>query len=87
MEGRLREALNLTDNFETIERCLVETQQAADAFGFAGSPSILIDGRDPFPSSSGDIGLMCRVYYTPEGPAGAPTVEQLVAAIGRIATY
>jgi hypothetical protein len=83
MEERLREALKVTDNVETIERCLVETQEAAEAYRFAGSPSILLDGRDPFPSSSGEFGLTCRVYSTPEGPAGAPTVEQLAAAIGR----
>lgn len=27
------------------------------------------------------IGLACRVYTTPDGPAGAPTVAQLRAVI------
>jgi hypothetical protein len=31
MEERLREALKVTDNVETIEHCLVETQEAAEA--------------------------------------------------------
>ncbi|MGH8775740.1 MAG: hypothetical protein ACRDWI_11380 [Jiangellaceae bacterium] len=48
---------------------------------FHGSPSVLVDGRDP--SSHGDqpVGLACRVYQTPEGPAGAPTIDQLRAAL------
>jgi len=57
MEGRLRQALDLAGNAETIEHCLVETQEAANEYRFAGSPSILLDGRDPFPSTSGEFGL------------------------------
>lgn len=87
MEERLRGALKVSGNAVTIERCLVETQEAADAYRFAGSPSILLDGRDPFPSTSGGFGLTCRVYSTPEGPAGVPTMEQLAAAVrGEAAT-
>jgi hypothetical protein len=81
MEERLQEALNRSGYTVTIERCLVESQEAADAYRFVGSPSILLDGRDPFPSTSGGFGLTCRVYSTPEGPAGVPTVEQLAAAV------
>jgi hypothetical protein len=83
MEERLREALSKTGSAEAIERCLVDTQQAADAYRFAGSPSILFDGEDPFPSAPEEFGLTCRVYSTADGPAGSPTVEQLVAAIRR----
>ena len=83
MEERLREALRLSDIPESIEHCLVATPEEADEFRFAGSPSILLDGRDPFAASSGGSGLTCRVYSTPDGTAGAPTVEQLVAAIRR----
>lgn len=28
------------------------------------------------------FGPTCRVYATPDGPAGAPTVDQLVRALG-----
>ena len=82
MEERLREALGLSGNSQVIERVLVETSEAAEALRFAGSPSILIDGRDPFPASSDEFGLSCRVYPTPGGPEGTPTVEQLIRAIG-----
>jgi hypothetical protein len=48
-----------------------------DLTGFGGSPTILIDGRDPFPRTAPMDGLSCRLYATPEGPAGSPTVDQL----------
>lgn len=65
----------------TVTHHLVESAEEADRWGFHGSPSILIDGVDAFADADAGIGLSCRVYQTPEGPAGAPTVEQLRAAI------
>lgn len=49
---------------------------------FHGSPTILIDGHDPFvaPGSApqpADGGLSCRIYDTPDGPGGAPTSDQI----------
>jgi len=52
-----------------------------DVAGFAGSPTILVDGHDPFPSTAPVQGLSCRLYSTPEGPAGSPTVDQLRGAL------
>jgi len=49
--------------------------------GFHGSPSILVDGVDLFAEPGAGVGLSCRVYRTPEGLSGAPTVEQLRAAL------
>jgi hypothetical protein len=49
--------------------------------GFHGSPSILVDGIDVFAGPDAGVGLSCRVYRTPDGPAGAPTIEQLRAAL------
>jgi hypothetical protein len=78
---RLREALDLLDDPSTIEYLQVESQRDAERLGFAGSPSILVDGTDPFGSPTSAIGLTCRVYLTPEGPSGSPTLDQLVAAL------
>ena len=64
-----------------VNRQSVETVKDAEAIGFRGSPSILIDGRDLFPDPSATVGLACRIYTTPTGFAGAPTLEQLRAAI------
>jgi hypothetical protein len=60
---------------------LVETFDDAERVGFHGSPSILIDGVDPFADPDAGVGLACRIYQTPEGPAGSPTLEQLREAI------
>lgn len=65
----------------TISRREVTTPEEADRLGFRGSPSILIDGRDPFASGDEPTGLACRVYDTPTGPAGAPSLAQLRAAL------
>lgn len=65
----------------TIERRRVETVEDAEATRFHGSPSIIVDGIDPFADADAPVGLSCRVYQTPHGPAGAPTLEQLRQAI------
>jgi len=58
----------------------VSTDEEAHALDFPGSPTVRLDGRDLFPSRGG-AGLACRVYSTPEGLAGSPTVNQLVESI------
>lgn len=59
----------------------VETPGEAAVIGFRGSPTILIEGRDPFEEPDAPVGLSCRLYPTPDGLAGAPGVEQIVAAL------
>jgi hypothetical protein len=66
-----------------VEHRLIATPEEAEAAGFRGSPTILLDGVDPFARGDEPVGLACRIYQTPEGPAGSPTVEQLEAALGR----
>ena len=64
-----------------VSRHLVDTLEEAERVGFHGSPSILVDGVDVFAGPEAGVGLSCRVYRTPDGPAGAPTIEQLRAAL------
>lgn len=64
-----------------VERRLVATPEEAEAARFRGSPTILVGEEDPFASGDEPFGLACRVYQTPEGPAGSPTTEQLEAVI------
>lgn len=66
-----------------ITRHLVDTPEEAERVRFHGSPSILVDGVDIFADADAPVGLSCRVYQTPTGPAGSPTVEQLRAAMTR----
>ena len=64
-----------------VQRRLIETPEEAEAVGFRGSPTILVEGRDPFVAGDEPAGLACRIYQTPEGPQGAPTAQQLRAAL------
>ncbi len=64
-----------------IERRIVDTIEAAEATRFRGSPSIIVDGHDAFAEPSDPVGLSCRMYQTPSGPAGSPTLDQLRAVI------
>ena len=65
----------------TVTRHLVETFDEAERVAFHGSPSIFVDGVDPFADAGAGVGLACRIYQTPQGPAGAPTLEQLRSAV------
>jgi hypothetical protein len=67
--------------FEVTAR-VVSSPEEAEQTGFRGSPTVLVDGRDPFAHGDKPVGLSCRIYQTPEGPAGSPTIEQLQAALG-----
>ena len=49
--------------------------------GFGGSPTFLIDGRDPFAEPDTSAGLACRLYQTTSGLAGVPTLDQLTSAL------
>jgi hypothetical protein len=59
----------------------VTTAEQAVATGFRGSPTILVDGVDPFAHPDDPAGLACRLYRTAAGLQPAPTVEQLRAVL------
>lgn len=65
----------------TFRTRTITSQAEAEAAHFTGSPTILIDGRDPFAEPGRAPGLTCRVYRTPDGLAGVPTAEQLRQAL------
>lgn len=67
----------------SITRHIVNTPEEAERTRFRGSPSILVDGDDPFADPDDPVGLSCRVYQTPAGPAGSPTLDQLRDALAR----
>ncbi len=64
-----------------VEHRLVTTEEEAERVSFRGSPTILIDGVDPFAEDGQAIGLSCRPYRTPDGLAGSPTAAQIAAAL------
>lgn len=59
----------------------VESPEQAEELSFRGSPTVLVDGHDPFAKGDEPVGLSCRIYQTPDGPAGSPTTEQLRNAL------
>lgn len=73
---RLRAELGFTLEYERVE-----TAKDAARLGFVGSPTMLVDGIDPFATGDAATGLACRLYATDEGPRGAPTEAALRAAI------
>ena len=80
-DQRLSEALTRLGLDVTVKRRRVTTPTQADEVGFTGSPTIRIDDRDPFASGEEQVGLACRLYPTPTGWGGSPTVQQLVEAL------
>ena len=65
------------------QRILVDTPEAAERAGFLGSPTVRIDGEDPFAAPGAAVGLSCRVYPTVDGLIGCPTLAELRAAFQR----
>lgn len=64
---------------------VIDTDADAARFGMAGSPTLLIDGVDPF-TAAGDCecGVSCRLYRDEDGRiVRAPSVEQLRDALTR----
>ncbi|MGX5697662.1 hypothetical protein ACWKWP_15805 [Agromyces soli] len=79
---RVRSALDGAGLAEVpVEFVLLRTPEEAAEVEFAGSPTILVDGADVFPSGGRTTDLACRVYFTEAGLAGLPSEEQLSAAI------
>ncbi|MGH9224133.1 MAG: thioredoxin family protein [Acidimicrobiales bacterium] len=78
-ENRLRKALIEVGQPEhAVDYQRVESAEEAERVSFGGSPTILINGVDPFADAAGPAGFACRVY----AGGAAPTVEELRRALG-----
>jgi glutaredoxin len=60
---------------------VINSNEEAVEHGFKGSPTILIDGVDPFFKSDAPVGLGCRIYMTEDGPTGSPSLGQIRRAL------
>ena len=79
---RLQQALTLLGSRDhLIKHVQVDFDADDDGAHFGGSPTILVDGQDLFPTSAGRAGAVCRLYPGPAGMAGAPTVEAIIDAL------
>ena len=59
---------------------IVDPEQAQREH-FLGSPSIRVNGSDLWPEKRENYTLSCRVYKTPIGMKGSPTIEMLMEKI------
>lgn len=66
-----------------VEHEVIQSPEEATRVGFHGSPTILVDGRDPYATGNEPVGMMCRVYNTEEGREGAPSESQLRTVLAR----
>ena len=81
-DSRLAQALATRGRDDAVvERRRVQTHEQAEELGFLGSPTIRIEGTDPFATGREQVGLACRVYATPTGPSGCPDGAQLLEVL------
>jgi hypothetical protein len=73
LETALQEE-GLTTSVETVR---VTDDEAAARLKFLGSPHFRANGQDLWPEKRENYSLSCRVYSTPEGVKGFPTVTML----------
>lgn len=78
---RLKNVLGQRRDVE-VEYERIESPEDAERVGFHGSPTILIDGHDPFLTGDEPVGLTCRVFQTDRGREGSPSEAQLRAVLG-----
>jgi hypothetical protein len=81
-----------TETLGILERAVAEEGMTAeispvtlgpdDWASFPGSPTILVDGEDLFPTKRGEAHApSCRVYPTPKGPKNHPTTTMVREAL------
>lgn len=65
--------------------CVTEVRDAETAArtGMRGSPTVVIDGQDAVATDAPEGTLSCRLYSSPDGLRGAPSVDQLIQALSR----
>lgn len=81
---RLRQALDEHGSTDVEVELQVVAPGTRPPESFAGSPTILLDGVDPFASvASGASDVACRVYQANVREQGAPSLNALRQAVSR----
>ena len=73
----LKAALAADEVQEDIQLVKVEDDEDATRLKFLGSPSFQVNGMDWWHEEREHYNLSCRIYHTPQGMKGAPTIEML----------
>ena len=66
---------------QPVRVTMITNQDQAQKRGFIGSPTILLDGVDPFAVPGQSPAVACRVYATPAGRSGVPALDDVIAAV------
>lgn len=66
---------------QPVRTTVIASWQQAQERGFVGSPTILIDGVDPFGVPGQSPAVACRVYHTAAGLSGVPPLDDVVCAL------
>jgi Alkylmercury lyase len=86
LEERLAQVLEGRDDV-SVSRLMIADQDEAARRGMHGSPTILVDGTDPFAEPGRAASVSCRLYRDGDGQVeGAPSVSQLRQAIAEAAS-
>jgi predicted DsbA family dithiol-disulfide isomerase len=81
LEHRLAEARAGRPGVTVRRRVITDVAEAA-RWGMHGSPTLLVNGHDPFAAPGGAPAVACRLYRGQDGRLeGAPTVEALRQAL------
>ncbi len=73
----LKSALQEAHLDAQVQLVKIEDVEQAKRERFLGSPSIRVDGVDLWPEERDEYLMECRVYQTPQGMKGSPTVEMI----------
>jgi hypothetical protein len=74
---KLKAALSAEGLKAAIQLVKVACDEDANCLKFLGSPSFCVDSQDWWPEERKQYSLSCRVYHTPQGMKGTPSVEML----------
>lgn len=80
-EALVNQVLSDSGLTAAIRHTRVESEEAALRLSFRGSPTVLINGVDPWANPDAPVGLSCRIYPTDSGFAGGPSEVQVRKAI------
>jgi hypothetical protein len=70
MQERVHEAMREVGLDAPVALVSVDTVEQAECWQFRGSPSLLLNGNDPFADRSGPVGLSYRIFHT-QRPSGS----------------
>ncbi|MET8054127.1 thioredoxin family protein [Streptosporangium sp. NPDC005286] len=83
LDERLAEVL-ADRRWVSVMRRVIDDDEQAARWGMRGSPTLLIDGVDPFADPGVPASVSCRMYRDEDGRLeGAPSVAALRRALGQ----